>query len=341
MRKEIGYAAVAGILLGLIVAFGVYRINSKVAKNKNNTTSSVKASPTPSPIGPKEFKVVLDKPNQNDVVTESSITVSGLTKPSLWIVASGENRDYITQADSSGGFSLDVNLTPGVNQIKVTALNSEGSQVSSGILIVYSASFVENGADDSTTKTATDSVDVKQKVAQDLAKTLNHPKAYIGTVTDVTGSTIEIKSKKGDIEQISIGTQTLSVINSVGTTTKTVKITDIAIGDFIVAMGYVTDNSVLSAQRILITVPITDPKTELSMAKVTDTGRNSISTSSLPGDEPGSITLNAKTRIEAYKDGKVVAAKLATISDTDTVIYAQVTDSKDQTTTRSVFILTQ
>jgi hypothetical protein len=340
MRKEVGYAIIAGIGLGLIVAYGVYRINTNVTRNKILAENN--ATPSPTPSGPKEFKVVLDKPNDNDVTTESSIAVSGLTKPDTWVIVSGEGEDYMTKSDSSGTFTQTIDLASGVNQIKVTAFDPAGKNNASGVLVVYSSSFVEKTLPTVTgTDSSTGSSDIKQKIAQDLANALNHPKAYIGTVTDVTDSTLEIKTKGGDILQITINAADTSVVNAVGTTNKTVKTTDIAIGDFIVAMGYVGENSVLSAQRILISTPVTEPKITITYAKVDAVTKKGLTVTEATEDEEDTVQPDVKTQTRTYKDGEEITAKFTSIDEEDTIIYVKITDSKDATRVRSVFLVPQ
>lgn len=313
MRKEVVWAIIAGVILGLVVAFGVYRINSSVTKNKKVTT--VEQTPEPSPQTPQEFKVIIDKPVANDVVIENTVSVSGLTKSLSWVTFSGEDDDYTIQADTSGSFTQDVSLTPGINHIKVTAFDSNGNQSSASILVVYSSSFqIRTLPSGSPSVNASDSSDIRQKVAQGLANTLSRPKAYIGTVTDITDSTIEIKTKESDIQQISINASNTNVVNSVGTTTKQVKTSDIAIGDFIIAMGYIETSSVLGAQRILISDPTTEPKITVKLGNLTDI------------DKKITLTKTAKT-------------KLAKIKDEDKIIFVTTSDNKGVSTIRSIFVI--
>ena len=324
MRKEVLWAIVAGIVLGLIVAFGVFRINSKLSANKK---ADPMASPTPQAGTIGEFKIVLDKPENADVITEDSVTVSGLTKPLAWVTLSGESGDFTIQSDSTGVFSQAVDLTPGVNQIKATAFNPAGSQSATGVLVVYSSSFVERTLPvSSPAGVASGTSDIRAKVAQDVANTLNHPKAYIGTVTDITDSTIQIKTTGSVIAQISVKADGTTVVNSVGTTSKTVKITDIAIGDFIVAMGYIEGNSVLSAQRILITTPVTESKIDVKLGKVSDIVKKSVT---------------SKTNIEIYENGATKSAKFSDLAQTDQVIYVNTIDANDKAILRSIFVIPQ
>lgn len=248
MRKEVLWAIVAGITFGLVIAFGVVRINSSI-KPKGEITES---SPTPAP-DMKEFKITLDKPENEDVVTSDSVSVSGITKPQITITISAEEKDYILTSDSKGFFEKEVDLTSGVNQIILTAFDPDligaGSQSKEKVLIIYSSAFEE-------------------KEGNRLEKAANKPKGYLGTVTDITDSTIQIRTLSSEIRQISVSGE-IAVVKTTPTS-KIVKLTDIAIGDFIVAMGYRNGNAVLAAQRILITPPVTEPKITVAMGKGAD-----------------------------------------------------------------------
>jgi hypothetical protein len=333
MRKEIVWVIGIGIVFGLIVAFGIFRINSNLAKNPGLPQST----PTPNPGSP-ELKITLDKPQDNDVVTEDSINVSGISKSLAWIIVSGEEDDYIIQAEESGVFNQDVSLIPGVNQIKITAFDSAGNENASKVLIVYSSSFQPMTFPTSTSDNGTDSSEIRQKVAQKVEAALNKPKAYIGTVTDIADSTIQIKTSDSQIEQVSVSDKNIAVVKTTGTTNKAVKLIDIGIGDFIVAMGYVNSNSVLKAQRILITDPITEPKIDLTLGKVTDTSTKNITVTGLKDGEVLTVAPSKNTTISSFSIEKTTTIKLGAISEGDTVIY--VTDGSTTTpTVRAIFVI--
>jgi hypothetical protein len=333
MRKEIVWIVAIGVVVGLIVAFGIYRINSTIVKN----SPQPQATATPKPGNP-ELKITLDKPQDNDVVTEDSINVSGITKPLAWITVSGEEDDYIIQAEESGVFNQDVSLIPGVNQIKITAFDSAGNENAGKVLVVYSSSFEPMTFPTSTLDTGTDSSEIRQRVAQKVEAALNRPKAYIGTVTDIADSTIQIKTSDSQIEQISVSDEDIAVVNSTGTTNKVVKLGDIGIGDFIVAMGYINSNSVLRAQRILITDPITEPKIELTLGKVTDTSTKNITVTGLKDSEASTVTPSKNTTISSFSVEKTTTIKIGAINEGDTVMY--VTDGSTTTpTVRAIFVI--
>jgi hypothetical protein len=343
MRKEILYAIVGGIILGLIVAFGVYRINSTIYSKNKNISIDV-PTPTPTSIDNSKLKVVLDKPEEDDVVISSLITVSGLTKPKTWLALSGESSDYLVMSDSSGAFSQDIDLAAGVNQIKVTAFENNGNESATRVLVIYSPNFQERKlATDSpiatTSAEASSTSEVRKKVAQDVANIVSHPKAYIGTVTDITDSTIEIKNNLGEIKQITTGSTTNNVTNAIGTNNKQVKVADIAIGDFIIAMGYIENNSVLGAQRILITNQITEPKLSLVLGKITSVTKKNIVVKNFADDKSETLTPDKYTDIKNNTSGKSVDTKFQSLSQDDSVIYIKESDVKGVENLRSVFVI--
>jgi len=294
MRKEIVWAIVAGILFGLVITFGVVRVNSTLKpKGESTTPSSTPESAIP------EFKIALNKPENEDVIIQDSVAVSGITKPNALIAISGEEGDYILKSDEKGLFEEEVDLISGVNQIKITAFDPTGAQSIEKVLVVYSSAFEEKEGDR-------------------LEKAANKPKAYLGTVTDITDSTIQIRTTSSEIRQISVGNDT-SVVKT-DPTSKVVKLTDIAIGDFIVAMGYKNGNQVLSAQRILITPAVTEPKISVTMGKGAD------------------ITPTKNTSVFLFKDGKVTKAKATSIEDESQVIYVT-TEEAEKSSIRTIFLI--
>ncbi len=333
MRKELIWAAGIGITFGLIIAFGVWRINSSIKPKEISVTQ------TPRPQVNTEFKITLDKPEQNDVVTQDSVTVSGITKPLTWVTFSGENSDYIIESGTDGVFVQDVRLIPGVNQIKITAFDTEGNRSIEKVVVVYSSSFQVNSSSPTTTEDSSESSDVRTRVQEKVREALNKPKAYLGTVTDIADSTIQIKTSESQIKQISTDIIATTVVKT-GTVNKTVKLADIAIGDFIVAMGYVNSSSVLSAQRILISSPVTEPKVEAVLAKVTTVSKKVIMAEDPKDGQSTTITPSTKTNIETYDKGKLTSIKIAGIAQGDLIIY--ITDSSTETPTiRSIFVIQQ
>jgi hypothetical protein len=279
----------------------------------------------------------LNTPTDDSVVTSSPVTVSGITKPLTWVVVSAESGDYILQSDEGGIFSQTTDLTPGINQIRVTAFDPSGSQSLQKVLVVYSSSFQPKTVTTSTPNSAaTGDAAIRENVAQKVAAAMSQPKVYLGVVTDITSTTIQIKNTVSQIQQISVGSDGITVVNTKGTNNKAVKLTDVAIGDFIVAMGYVNGNQVLEAQRILITDPLIDSTLSVAMSKVTKTSAKTLTVSDVKNGQSGTLTPVKTTSLKSVTGGKTSTMKITAVNADDTVI--SVTDtSGTPTLLRSVF----
>lgn len=305
------WAAIIGISFGLVIAFGAWRVRSSVSLKADIATT-----PSPAPA-PGQVRIAIDKPGNLDVITESPTSISGITKPLTWIVVSTDKEDYLAQSRDDGTFSLDIDLSPGLNHIKASSLNTQGSVSSEDILAVYSASFKGNPATPNTTSVNESS---DSAVAMKFAEAGNPPKAYIGTVTDIVDSTIQIKSTDSQIQQIATTNKEISVVNTKGSSNKTVKLTDIAIGDFIVAMGFPDGNDVLDAQRILVTDSPLKSQITVAIKNVKDVSKKSLTLSSSNGDSEDTFTPDKNTSLQSYVDGKIKSAKMTDFSKSDMVI---------------------
>ncbi len=215
----------AGIFLGLIVAFGVWQANKALTPKKSEQVAAV-PSPTPA------FGVTIANPADYAVLGESQAAISGVTRPGYWTVVSADETDEVIQANPEGGIVTELGLSGGVNEIKVFAFDEKGSGIEKNLLVAYSSEFEEEAPAN------------KRKIF------------YMGTVTDKTEAAVQMtKFATSEIQQISIDTEV--TFAKVGSATKAIKFEDVAIGDFIVAMGYQNGNGVLTAKRILVTTPFT------------------------------------------------------------------------------------
>lgn len=295
MRKELVWAGIIGISFGLIIGFGTWRVH------RSMTLKEKEIQPTPLPQSAVEqFKISVLKPNDFDVITENPVAISGITKPSTLVIVSTDDEDYIGKSNEDGSFKINVDLISGVNNIKVTALNSQGNSTSQKILAVYSASFEPITLEGGTTK--------------------GSPKSYIGTITDISDSTIQIESANSQIQQIATDKYDISVANTTGTTSKVVKLADVAIGDFIIAMGYTDGNHVLDATRIVIANEPSQPQINTSLVKVTGLSKKSFDATPFDNGEPTTITPGKNSWIASYSDNDTNTIKFSDIDVDDALI---------------------
>lgn len=184
--------------------------------------------------------------------------------------------------------------------------------------------------------TSTNEADIRQKIIKKVQEVLEKPKAYIGVVTDISGGTIQIKTQAGQIQQVSANPDSLTVIK-VGKTNKEIKLTDIAIGDFIVALGFKNGNNVLDARRILTMSPLTEPGILLLYGGVTKVEKKDIILTQLKSREQTKILIDLDTDILVQKGQKKVTIKLSDLNEGDLIIAVI---SKDTSKARTIFVIT-
>lgn len=302
------WAGIIGVSFGLVIAFGAWRVRSSVVRSDTPV-----ATATPR-VGVEKNRITIDKPRDFDVITASSYTVSGITKSSSWVVVSVGNTDYFTQSATDGSFSVEIEPEAGINKIKATSINDQGDSSSQEVLAVYSSSFQSEPTEDS------ESSDVDSEVLQKIAEAENPPKAYIGTVTDIADSTIQIKSVDSQIQQIATDKFDVAVVNAKDSTSKVIKLTDIAIGDYIIAMGYVDGNDVLDAKRILVSSAVADTKITVSIQKVESVDKKFLTVTPPSGGEETTFTPDKNTEIISVSEKGLKNIKMSDISASDTVI---------------------
>lgn len=261
MKKEVFLAIFAGIVAGLILAFGVWRLTSSLKSNKPTTTNT---QATTSPIADISFSITISKPSDFDVSANEKIIIEGLTKINSIVIISTESKDYQVEVEKNGSFKEEITLTGGLNIINVTSFNINGQSETEKLVITYSSEFEKYLEGD---KTSTSSAEtIREKVQKKLENTLKKGIFYMGVITDIADNTVQLKSNDNGIQQIEITDDTTYV-----------KDEDMAIGDFIIAMGFKNGNEVLDTKRILITDPPEENTHQALWVKLTEVEKKEVS----------------------------------------------------------------
>ena len=255
MRKETALAIFAGISIGLIAAFGIWKATSSIKKNVTSTTSTK----TPTVISDKNVSFTISNLSDFDIFTESFINILGTAKPFSNIVVSTTENDFFGKSEEDGSFKIEVELPVGLSIIKIVSFDSDGNSTEIKIKLIYSSEF--------------------KKYVEESKKS----KGYVGTVTDISEGTIQIKGAEGEILQAGFNEDTVFV-NSLKKDV-IVKNTDLAIGDYIIAMGILNGNKVLSTKRVLITSELVDEKREIVWGKLTQITSKKLTVTNKEGQE--------------------------------------------------------
>jgi uncharacterized protein (DUF2141 family) len=142
-------------------------------------------------------------------------------------------------------------------------------------------------------ETSTDEANsVRDNVQKKVEEARTIPFAYIGTVTDIAEQTIQInkfifskaKEDAGEIQQISVDEENTAFVKITKSTTS-VKFSDLAIGDYIIAMGYKNGNGVLEGKRILITTAVELTTRKAVFGEPSDMAKRSLTLTASTGKE--------------------------------------------------------
>lgn len=144
MKKEVLLAIILGVLVALGITFFVYQ------KTKTSPTEATSPSPlaTTAPINTLPEKetspLEITFPENEAVFEDKAITITGRTTfANIPVVIFINQKDFLTQSDIEGNFSLDVNLESGGNVIVATIVDEQGSNHSQQIVAVYSNKSLE------------------------------------------------------------------------------------------------------------------------------------------------------------------------------------------------------
>lgn len=254
MRKEVLFAIIAGTTIGLVIAFGAWKLSQIMSKRPK--VENVQKTPPPKQTN----SLTISNLTDFDIVTEENFNLVGLTTPNSPVLVSTLEEDFFTTSKQDGSFELKVTFPAGLSQIKVNGQE---------MLVVYSTEFnnyiesEDGGKEVESKETATDEAslketvdEIREKVKEELATKSLKKTAYVGTITDIASGNIQIKALSGEIKQIAVSNDA-SFINTLKNNAE-VKLNDLAIGDYIVAMGFtsnqntINNSKVLDGKRILI-----------------------------------------------------------------------------------------
>lgn len=125
------FVIVAGI--GVIIWAGLSHLgsaNSKLPALENSA---------PVTLDRVSLSLQLDSPDNKTVLFDQSLLVSGKTSPKATIIVNDDGDYSGVTADSGGSFSKRITLDDGLNQLTVTAFDSEGNSKTEHRTVYYSA----------------------------------------------------------------------------------------------------------------------------------------------------------------------------------------------------------
>ncbi|MDO8599895.1 MAG: hypothetical protein Q7R44_00585, partial [bacterium] len=100
--------------------------------------------------------------------------------------------------------------------------------------------------------TSTSSSSIRDKVREAIENLTNKPRAVLGNLEQISDTTLQIKDDDGKLKQVATTIDTkYAKISKAGKKTE-IKFTDLALGDFVAALGFKNGNDILEAKRVII-----------------------------------------------------------------------------------------
>lgn len=137
MKKEVFFAVLLGLSLGLIVTYGVYRANQANTQDQVDTLLQESAAETIDPTANGISSLVIDAPENESIVDEAKQTIAGTTLANAFVVIYVNETPYMTTADQTGAFSISADLSLGSNVIGVHSLSEDGNEAIAEIVVSY------------------------------------------------------------------------------------------------------------------------------------------------------------------------------------------------------------
>lgn len=272
MRKEIIVAIILGSIIGLTLAFGIWRANSALSGKVTEIKNAISNPSKDDKNNPQSSNLSILSPLNEEVFLDSSITFKGITKADSYVLIQTKQENTINYT-ASGNFEMEIGLETGINKVQVNAYNAEGPLGEMEFTLFYVPNFSK---DEEVTASDEAELDpIRQKVQEKISNANNKLVAQFGLITDKTENGLQIKTKQDEIKQVIVNTEDVQIQNLLKTNQKT-SFSDVAIGDYVAAIGKAENQSSLEGYFIYITENSTEDGLEAVSGEVTETLKKEI-----------------------------------------------------------------
>lgn len=130
----LSFSIVLILLLVVIAGFYLYQSSRKIKPSEIKTITINEPSPTPA----SGLFLTIDSPQDESVVNQRTVKVSGKTLPNAKIVIVTQTDEEGAVATKDGTFSTDITLDQDENIIEISAFGSNGEVVKTKRVVSYS-----------------------------------------------------------------------------------------------------------------------------------------------------------------------------------------------------------
>lgn len=133
-KLVLSFIAILGGLLVAGIVFYIYQTTRTIPSSKIKPIAITIPTPTPKPA----IFLSIISPNDESVVNNKTLNISGKSVPDATIVVISKNFGEVVSPSLSGDFSTTVNLNDGSNVIEITAIAANGEQTKIIRTVTYS-----------------------------------------------------------------------------------------------------------------------------------------------------------------------------------------------------------
>lgn len=303
MRKEPIIAIILGSVVGLTFAFGVWKFTQSAEKSHISQTQKAQERKQQQEQISSGLSVL--EPTDQQVYSQPIISVSGLSTPGTLVAVATSDSYLITQVRDDGTFQTEVPLSGGPEVVYIWSFDSAMQSIK--VPVIYS-SQIDTG---------------------DTSLT-----ALSGTITDISEQTIQIKTPEDQIEQVSVNDDTTYA--NILSDTNEIEFSELAIGDYVAAIGKQNNSSVLEASRIMVT-STTDMNEAIAIKGTVKALTNSDFLVDVDGKEY-SIDATGGVDVTTLENNTLVETKLSNANEgEDIIIIGYLDDDEVQAEAIQIF----
>jgi hypothetical protein len=145
---------------------------------------------------------------------------------------------------------------------------------------------------------------VKEKIREKELEPLR--KAYVGKLKTISDATLVLETISG-IKQAEVSTEA-AILRISKNTKKAIEFEDLALGETTIAMGYVAENEVLEAKRVLVSETPSEAQKKIAIYGVVqeiDAEENLIQIKELKSEKAMTVSVTRKTDITTKEDEEI------------------------------------
>ncbi len=139
MKRDIIIAVIIGFIAGSIIAVTAVNLPNLIKNTRGKFNSGSIITPVPTPKSPEIIKLEITNPQNQFLSPNKILEIRGKSKPGSIILLASDTDNKIKEASDDGNFVDKLELTEGINNIQITALDENGEYITKELSVYYTS----------------------------------------------------------------------------------------------------------------------------------------------------------------------------------------------------------